>query len=280
MNNSLITGFGSKNWACEEIGFHKYIPVTSSNRRSVLYVEPFFFTGAVFWRIRPYRAIVNDLNDNVYSLMYCLRERYEDLLAELSRNYVGKVFFDDLYSRKDDDIVAKAVLFYMNMVVAFSGNPRLRFNYKFDIKRFRKDLSRYKSYLDGIPYLQIWNVDYKDIYNRILNHKEGNKHSFVIYSDPPYVEQGHHYVCSFDEDEHYVMAELHNKLAERDDVSLYISYDDHPLIREMYDGWYIKRLTWFKSAAVHLEGYVEKDHGELLISNREIKKHGELENFL
>ena len=55
-----------------------------------------------------------------------------------------------------------------------------------------------------------------------------------IYLDPPYVEKGSAYLHDFQEDDHRRLAELARRFSR---TRVVISYYDHPLLRDLYDGW-------------------------------------------
>ena len=56
----------------------------------------------------------------------------------------------------------------------------------------------------------------------------------VIYCDPPYVDKGKQYVHDFTEHDHRHLAA---KLRRFRHTRVIVSYYDHPLVRELYDGW-------------------------------------------
>lgn len=65
-----------------------------------------------------------------------------------------------------------------------------------------------------------------------------------IYCDPPYVEKGAAYVHSFDSEHH---ARLASEFARFKRTRVIVSYYDHPIVRELYDGWTFVDCTMTKA---------------------------------
>ena len=62
----------------------------------------------------------------------------------------------------------------------------------------------------------------------------GDQDKTVIYADPPYVEKGAKYVHDFDQAGHEQLAGVLRSFRR---ARVVVSYYDHPLVRELYDGW-------------------------------------------
>lgn len=62
----------------------------------------------------------------------------------------------------------------------------------------------------------------------------GDQDGAVIYCDSPYVVKGAKYVHDFTDTDHARLAEL---LKRFNRARVVVSYYDHPLVRELYDGW-------------------------------------------
>lgn len=71
-----------------------------------------------------------------------------------------------------------------------------------------------------------------------------DKSGTVIYADPPYVEKGAKYVHDLVEADHRRLAELLRRFTKSRVV---VSYYDHPLVRELYDGWTIRCIEVTKA---------------------------------
>jgi len=71
--------------------------------------------------------------------------------------------------------------------------------------------------------------------------------------------------------DHEDLAAIHEKLRGQENFTLIISYDDCPLVRELYKNWFIEEISW---ASVSIARKSEMYH-ELLVSNKEIVKRRE-----
>lgn len=69
-------------------------------RRITAYCEPFLGGGAVFFSIRPPRAIVNDLNADLITVYEVVRDNIEELLAALKKHENTSEYF---YAIRDMD---------------------------------------------------------------------------------------------------------------------------------------------------------------------------------
>jgi site-specific DNA-adenine methylase len=91
----------------------------------------------------------------------------------------------------------------------------------------------------------------------------------VIYCDPPYynLDDTKYSSKGFD---HVAFATLLKTLP--DNIHIFISYNNHPIIRELYNNWFIKILG--KREKMGKKELV-KVRTEILISNHKIQEHQE-----
>lgn len=68
----------------------------------------------------------------------------------------------------------------------------------------------------------------------------------VIYLDPPYVEKGAKYIHDFGRDDHRRLAEGVRRFRR---TRVVVSYYDDPLVRELYDGWTLRKVKATKALA-------------------------------
>lgn len=66
----------------------------------------------------------------------------------------------------------------------------------------------------------------------------------VIYVDPPYVEKGAKYIHDFDSEDHRRLAEALKRFSR---ARVVVSYYEHPVVRDLYDGWTIRPIEVTKS---------------------------------
>jgi len=92
----------------------------------------------------------------------------------------------------------------------------------------------------------------------------------VLYLDPPYYEKGNDlYQHGFDEKDHKDLA----RALRSTDQPWFLSYDDHPRIRELYKGFFIKDVDLiYNITATKEQGKrASRTKSELIISNKEIR---------
>lgn len=74
-------------------------------------------------------------------------------------------------------------------------------------------------------------VDFRELLPKVADDSQCG-----IYCDPPWIDAGKLYLHTFTLDDHAILAEL---LGRFDETTVVIRYGDHPLIRELYQGWNI-----------------------------------------
>jgi DNA adenine methylase len=259
--HSPIGGFGSKCRACVEARLHEYLPNFPSNRK--LYVEPFAFSAVMFLNTNAKRAILNDIDYRIYNFWTVLKNKYDAFMHELECTYAGKSWFDEYEQRQDD--VGKAIFFYICNRVAWGGVSVPKFKFKYLINHFQKDLQYIKDRFDAMHSLVVWNFHFRELYRRLLK-KGGKELNFVWYIDPPYIIDNGGYYMSMTIEEHEELARLHAQMKDDPSELLIISYNDCPKVRELYDGWFIKEITFSTGSVSRKKG----DYKELVISNREL----------
>lgn len=180
--------------------FEKYIPLFET------YVEPFVGGGALFWHLKPKKAILNDINDFLTNFYIQLRDN-RSLLVDKLQSYVNeKDYFKSqvevLNSKAWNNDLEKAALFYYINKTCFSGkwrvNSKGKFNNTFgDYKKDHfKDLdTKYQKLLQGT---EILNIDYKNVFDRFLNDENA-----FIFLDPPYLDCDTMYTESQKFEEYY-----------------------------------------------------------------------------
>ncbi len=96
--------------------------------------------------------------------------------------------------------------------------------------------TRWRSTVESIPAwherlrgVTILNRDAFDLLERVEDHKRT-----VIYCDPPYIEKGSTYVHDFAASDHGRLAELLRRFQR---TRVVVSYYEHPLLADLYDGW-------------------------------------------
>lgn len=263
VNHSPVAGYGSKYKACKQAGLHLYLPEFHSVKQ--VYIEPFCFSAVVFFNTKARCVILNDKDDYIYNFWNVIKSRYNEFVKELEFVWIGKKWFEEYQEREDD--VGKAIFYYLcnknNYAGIFSG----KFKYKYYVRYLNKNLNYWKKRMDNTTSLTIWNLDFHDLYEKLIN-KGGDRNSFIFYVDPPYLMQGKHYHVQMSIQDHEDLLQYHEQLRLQDNTFILISYDDCEKTREMYDGWYIKEIS-FSSVAFARKA---NNYNEILISNKPFNK--------
>ena len=260
ISSPLSCGFGNKTVAIKQFGIDEFIPPLTNDKQ--IYIEPFMFSGSMFWNLQSVRsAILNDKFDLIWNFWNCVKNKHEELIKELEYVWIGKKWFEEYKQREDP--IGKAVFLYLCLKGSVKGVIDFKFKYKYYVHPFEKDFTYFKEKMNNMSSLTIWDKDFRDLYEHIMNKKEGRE--FYIYADPPYVGIVG-YKLNFTEQDHIDLYQLHEKMKNLPNYYLYISYNDHPLIWKLYKNWYIIKVQWQK-------GSNNKINEELLISNRPLKRY-------
>lgn len=118
---------GGKRWASAQIA------ELISDHLSGTYFEPFLGGGAVFFRLRPPKAVLSDVNEELIATYKAVRRDSDVLIQRLRRH---KVTAEDYYrtrAREPKEDISRAVRFlYLNRT-AFGGVYRVNLQGKFNV---------------------------------------------------------------------------------------------------------------------------------------------------
>lgn len=166
------------------------------NSKCSTYVEPFVGGGAVFFRLQPAKAIINDYNNELINVYLTIRDHPEELIDKLQEhdsNNSEEYFYMMRSKDRDDkyeflsDIDKAARIIYLNKT-CYNGLYRVN-----SAGQFNTPYGKYKNpnivnettiraiskYLNN-PKIQIMQGDYKKVLSKV------RKGAFV-YLDPPYM---------------------------------------------------------------------------------------------
>jgi len=181
--NSPIKWIGGKRREIKY--FEQYIP------KHKVYIEPFMGGGAVFWKLQPKKAVINDVNEHLINFYEVLRDNYPELKDELQlykntlEDYrdVIKILNTKQYKNK----IEQASIFYYLNKTAFSGTWRVNSKGEFNVGYGYYINDNFKKLSDEfVPILkrtEIHNKDYKEIIDKYKNNSEA-----FIFFDPPYLD--------------------------------------------------------------------------------------------
>lgn len=236
---------------------HEIIPLIKMIRpRFTTYVEPFLGGGAVLFALRPSKAIVNDLNDeliNVYRTVRDDPDRLIELLSEHQREHSEEYFFrireldrsEEYSSMTAVERAARTI--YLNRT-CFNGLYRVNaagyFNVSFG--RYKhpnivnasaiRTMAEYLQH-NGITFC---NEDYLAVLDRLDRKK-------FVYLDPPYMPLSDsssftgYTEGGFNYEQQISLRDACNELRQRK-ISFIESNSDCEAIRELYKDFTIKTV--------------------------------------
>ena len=248
------------------------------------YVEIFMGSAAVFFAKPKARFnIINDINNNLvdlYNVVSNFGEEFDNFLFLIANFLKSREQFESFKktygSKKYHELprYERAAIFYYLNVHTFNNDMAvMEFTHKWE--DFTKTLcAQLILSRDKLTNTIVENMSYVDLIKK-YNQKKRN---VLFFADPPYVvaDSGIYYEYVFDEDDHRFMA-FQMKEIDRKGNKFIITYDDHPLIRELYKDFNVMEWEYTYSAANLNAG--KKKQMELVITNTTANKQGNLFNF-
>ena len=183
MVNPILKWAGGKRRLIPEI-----INMFPSDYRNRTYHEPFFGSGAVFFKIKPKKGSINDINSRLMNFYKIVRDKPEELIKEASKYPYHK---DTYYKLRDhfnkdklDPVEEAALLLYFNKT-GFNGlyreNSRGEFNVPFG--RYKNPTivpkNKIRKASKILKNIEILNQDFSYI-------QENVEPRDLCYFDPPY----------------------------------------------------------------------------------------------
>jgi len=174
------------------------------------YIEPFFGGGALYFHLEPERAIINDINSKLMAFYMGVKNNYSKLRNELDK--IEKIYetnrkqFDtlkqqepnkkvedknealyyqirDMFNELAEKKYSDALLYFFINKTAYSGmiryNSKGEFNVPFGRYTHLNTTLVTQKHSDLLANDEIYNVDYKEIFDRTLPDD-------FMFLDPPY----------------------------------------------------------------------------------------------
>ena len=214
------------------------------------YFEPFIGGGALFFRLQPKKAVVNDLNKDLYFAYSCFQTEsdFRKLISVLDE-YQSKHSKDFYYQireldrqsefKKQQTYLKAARLIYLNKT-CFNGLFRVNKSGYFNVpfgKKENVNLYSLNNFLEIKKYfsnnhIEVTNLDFE---KSVVNAKKGD----FIYFDPPYdvFPNKNGFVDyskeKFDKAEQIRLRDLALKLTKKG-VNVMLSNHNTPFIQEIY----------------------------------------------
>ena len=254
------------------------------------YIEPFFGGGALYFYLETQNAIINDVNEKLYSFYKQMQEEYPSVRKQLDelqmvyeqnqKEYEGlkkkhpeervenkneALYYKirDMFSHKIESEYLEAVVYFFINKTAYSG--MIRYNAKGE---YNVPFGRYKNlntklitdkHYELLKRTEIYNYDYSEIFNM------AGKNDF-IFLDPPYdcvfSDYGNEaYRDGFGENEHRRLA---NDFANLSCKSMLV-IGKTALTEELYGKYIVEEYD--KSYAVNIRNRFKADAKHIIVTN-------------
>jgi DNA adenine methylase len=227
---------GGKRWASCRIA------ALVRERLTGTYYEPFLGGGAVFFRLRPAKAVLSDINPELINTYRIVRNSVEEIVPLLKRMAVNKRNYNRLRRAEPESPIQRAVRFlYLNRT-AFGGIYRLNLRGEFNVPygggerkpNILWERPLLKNAADALATADIRVTDFEAMIDLA---KAGD----VVYCDPTYtVAHDNNGFIRYNEknfswaDQHRLACSAHR--ASQRGVGVIISNANHRTIRKLYPG--------------------------------------------
>jgi len=200
-----------------------------------------------------YREVVNDYNNELINLHRAIRNNPQTLSIYLNRLLISRDIFEDIKKKryKPKNNIEKAALFYYQLTQSFGSKGD---NFAMSAKsRKPKNIYRdFSKWSKRLKFVTIENMDFEKLI------KEYDREEAFFYCDPPYVETESYYKNkkTFDKDDHIRLFKTLKNIKGK----FFISYNNHPFIRELYKDF---KITLSDEIRYTLGGNVHRNKKEV-----------------
>lgn len=222
------------------------------------YYEPFIGGGAVLLSVKPEKALINDINEQLISLYIQIRDSVDDVLNKINNLDsvpCTKEFYYSIreqYNQKilsgEKDAQAAALMIWLNKH-CFNGlyrvNSKGLFNVPFNnrVKGKSVDESNIRAISDYLNQAKV-NITCMDFEEACTTVSAGD----FVYFDSPYVPESetayftNYAKGGFSLEDHKRLSKLFKCLDEKG-AKIMLSNNDVPLVRELYEGYKIQSFA-------------------------------------
>ncbi len=246
----------------------------SSYRR---YFEPFVGGGALFFRLAPDDAVLNDRNADLITTYRCIAWNVEAVIKRLQAHkaqhgethyYQVRERFNDR-SRKSSDIERAATFIYLNKT-CYNGLYRVNQGGDFNVPMGRYtdppicDAPRLRAASRVLQQADLRSGHYADAV-------DGARSGDLVYFDPPYhpVSETANFTSyttdCFDENDQRQLADV-TRLLDARGCTVMVSNSDTPFIRALYRDFTITRVTCAR--AINSNAASRGAVNEVIVTNR------------
>ncbi|MCX4026935.1 DNA adenine methylase [Endozoicomonas sp. SM1973] len=196
------------------------------------YVEPFCGAAALFFMKEPSKAeVLNDTSSDVINLFRVVQHHLEEFIRQFKWALVSRQLFEWVNSTPPETLtdIQRAARFYYLQQLTFGAKPTGRNFGTSTTTPLRLNLTRLEETLSQahlrLARVTIEHLDWQQCVKRY------DRSHTLFYLDPPYWGTAD-YGCEFGFEQYQTMAEL----AKTSKGRFVISINDHPDIRQVFDG--------------------------------------------
>lgn len=180
--------------------------------------------------------IINDKNDRLINFLEVLSTRTDELFERCAAlPYSESLFLKYKWEPLPEDKIEDAVRFFYLVRAGFSGGGH-KYKTGFSVSQTVDKAKTYRTAVELIKAMaeriKEWNILCRDFQDVIEKYDTPNTFFFC---DPPYVDCEDLYAGDFKQEDHVRLRKTIDHLKGK----IMICYYDHPLIRELYQGWCI-----------------------------------------
>jgi DNA adenine methylase len=149
------------------------------------YYEPFIGGGALFFALQPRCAILSDKNSELINCYEQVRDRAEDVIAQLSLYKNSKEDYYRIRANVPEEPVARAARFLYLMALSFNGIHRVNLDGEFNVpynNRSIVQISDPNKIRNASKALSTTKLICEDFEKVVADAQKGD----VVYLDPPY----------------------------------------------------------------------------------------------
>lgn len=222
------------------------------------YIEPFFGGGALFFALRPHRAIISDSNPELINMYRQVANHVDDLILHLSKyKNTDETFYSvrNIDWNKLSPVEAAARTIFLNKT-CFNGLYRVNKNGQFNVPFGRYSNPKIcdpEALKHASTVLQKATICLGDYFQILEQYAESGD---FIYLDPPYLpiskysDFKRYTKEQFYEDDHIKLAKLVARLHKKG-CYVILTNSNHPLVHELYSD--------FKIEVVQTKRYISCD---------------------
>jgi DNA adenine methylase len=235
------------------------------------YIEPFAGSAVLFFRLLPPTAVLSDKNEELIRTLTAVRDRPEDVYAELARLRPIKHIYYSVRARNPAtmNLVSRAARFLFLNRYCFNGlyrtNERGEFNVPFAGTTKVGRFPPFADFIRSAEALQAATIRACDFGTTLKSVRKGD----FVYLDPPFAVESRRvfreYGARLFANQDLTRLERHLETIHAKGATFLLSYADCPEARQHFSNWKMERLRVRR----HVAGFsgARRNAFELLFSN-------------